>query len=63
MRNLAPNTDYSLCIMNLTDNAFTRDHLGASQFKIVGYSSRLQQVMTRDAQLVMCVVRNAHAVL
>jgi hypothetical protein len=49
--------------MNLTDNAFTRDHLGASQFKIVGYSSRLQQVMTRDAQLVMCVVRNAHAVL
>jgi len=49
MRNVAPNTDYSLCIMNLTDNVFIRDHIGSPQFKMVGYSSRLQQVMTRGA--------------
>ena len=53
MRNLAPNRDYKLCIINMNDNAFTSDHLGSPQFKLVGYSSRQQQWKTVDAHVAL----------
>jgi hypothetical protein len=53
MRNLAPNREYCLCIINLTDNTFTRNHLGSHQFKMQGYSSRLRRWKQVDAITVL----------
>jgi hypothetical protein len=51
MRNLTPNKNYKFCIVNLTDNSFTRDHLGSSEFQLMGYSSRQQKWKSVDARM------------
>ncbi len=51
MRNLVPNKNYRLCIINMTDNPFTRDHLGSPEFQMMGYSSRQQKWKTVEAQM------------
>jgi hypothetical protein len=53
MRNLAPNKEYKICIINLTDSPFTRDHLGSHQFKVMGYSSRLQRWKTVESRVIL----------